>query len=160
MKAQLCSTSEILGLHYSQEGFKEPKSIWLPHDLVFEVSLENLHNDKVAFYKLKLRMFGSKISWQIHGKDLTSNIKHVPWVKKKTHHDWNSGWCLHAIFSICFVLVLPGDQWLEDTHVDGKTTKSHLLDLFYESFTRKRNNLKTIYAFTQRNGNYDPRGAK
>lgn len=105
MKAQLCSTSEILGLHYSQEGFKEPKSIWLPHDLVFEVSLENLQNDKVAFYKLKLRMFGSKISWQIHGKDLTSNIKHVPWVKKKTDHDWNSGWCLRHFLNLFCVSV-------------------------------------------------------
>lgn len=43
----------------------------------------------------------------------------------------------------------------------AKTTNSHLLDLFYESFTRKQHNLKVIYIFTQEgSGNYDPSGAE
>lgn len=39
---------------------------------------------------------------------------------------------IQTMRSICFVWILLGPQKLEDTQGDGRTTNSHLLDLFCE----------------------------
>ncbi|KAF3824311.1 hypothetical protein GH733_008596 [Mirounga leonina] len=94
---------------------------------VFEVSLDDLQNDEVAFRKFKLiteDVQGKNCLTNFHGMDLTRD-KMCSMVKK-----W---------------------QTMTEAHVDVKTTDGYLLRLFCVGFTKKRNNQirKTSYAQLQ-----------
>uniref|UniRef100_A0A8C6E6G1 Small ribosomal subunit protein eS1 n=1 Tax=Moschus moschiferus TaxID=68415 RepID=A0A8C6E6G1_MOSMO len=94
---------------------------------VFEVSLADLQNDKVAFRKFKLiteDVQGKNCLTNFHGMDLTCD-KMCSMVKK-----W---------------------QTMTEAHIDVKTTDGYLLRLFCVGFTKKCNNQirKTSYAQNQ-----------
>ncbi|ELW69898.1 40S ribosomal protein S3a [Tupaia chinensis] len=94
---------------------------------VFEVSLADLQNDKVAFRKFKLiaeHVQGKHCLTSFHGLDLTRD-KMCSMVKK-----W---------------------QTMIEAHVDVRTTDGYLLCRFCVGFTKTRNNQiqKTSYAHHQ-----------
>ena len=107
---------------------------------------------KLHFILKLATTFRSKITWQIHIKDLKSNTKCASWCNKQDT-TWLTLELVPKLFAppaLC-ACVLPENQQLEDTPVDGKNNQLPFAWSVLWKFYQKTKQLKNhLYLYTRR----------